>query len=52
MPLNTFNYICAINCQDYIMYAVDRCSGMDIILMKGNNKIRDIKLSAHDAFLK
>ena len=52
MPLNTFNYICVINCQDYIMYAVDRSCGMDIILMKGNNKIVDIKLSAYDALLK
>jgi hypothetical protein len=33
------------------MYAVDRCNGMDIILMKGNNKIVDIKLGAH-VFLK
>jgi hypothetical protein len=51
MPWNTFNYICVINCQDYIMYAVDRYRGMDIILMNGNNKIVDIKLGAH-VFLK
>ena len=33
------------------MYDVDRYSVMDIILMKGNDKIVYIKLSAH-AFLK